>query len=315
MNAVAFSGDGRRLFAAGEDGLIRVLEPGSGREVVQLGGHTDAVISLCSGPDDRLVSSSRDGTVKLWGTTTPPAGSSPYPATGRGAPAAVTGNPGAPEHLEARWTGDADARDDVGRRDGLMQNGVDLVRGRTGKAFLFDGEVGVVRIDSLPPSLADSTRSFTLVLWVGPTDSGGPRGTVVSHRPDWDSRRKSWGWKLVAGERWVLRQSNREDQTVVSDDPVARDRFTHVALVFDREAGAARIFLDGNLQDGILRRREGSPWANDGALRLGRDAFAEGTWFDPFRGLIDDVQVFSGALTPREIRALALGDTPSMNRN
>jgi WD40 repeat protein len=66
-HAVAFSPNGGHLATGGEDGLIRLWNVATGKEV-QLRGHGGAVLALAfrSGRQERLASISRDRTVRLW---------------------------------------------------------------------------------------------------------------------------------------------------------------------------------------------------------------------------------------------------------
>jgi WD40 repeat protein len=64
---VAWGPDGARLAAGHDDGRIRLWEPDSGREVLELRGHDEAVDSLAFSPDgSRLVSSDDAGQVRVW---------------------------------------------------------------------------------------------------------------------------------------------------------------------------------------------------------------------------------------------------------
>jgi WD40 repeat protein len=63
---VAATGEGRSLFLCGEDSVLRLFEPGRGI-VQEFIGHERAVTSAVLSPDgQRIASTSRDGTVRVW---------------------------------------------------------------------------------------------------------------------------------------------------------------------------------------------------------------------------------------------------------
>lgn len=86
---------------------------------------------------------------------------------------------------------------------------------------------------------------------------------------------------------------------VVKQPPFRRDRWTHVAIVFEKlgsGAGVARLYLDGVKQGETPVIAEGFEWDRTrGALRLGVN----------YVGLFDDLTVFGRALTDKEVRQFA----------
>jgi hypothetical protein len=70
---VAFSPDGSRLATAGADGLAKMWDAATGRELLTLIGHTDSLYSLAFSPDGRYIATSsdvEDTTVKVWDAQT-----------------------------------------------------------------------------------------------------------------------------------------------------------------------------------------------------------------------------------------------------
>ncbi|MCI0462018.1 MAG: WD40 repeat domain-containing protein [Gemmataceae bacterium] len=68
--SLAFSPDGNLLAAGGSDGVVRLINPGDGKLVRELKGHTSAVAGLAFHPGGKLLASAgKDRTVRLWDPT------------------------------------------------------------------------------------------------------------------------------------------------------------------------------------------------------------------------------------------------------
>jgi WD40 repeat protein len=69
--SAAFSPDGKLLASVGNDNLIRLWDPATGKEVRQLKGHTGGVQAVVFSADGkRLLTGSHDQTLRLWDTST-----------------------------------------------------------------------------------------------------------------------------------------------------------------------------------------------------------------------------------------------------
>ena len=67
MNAAAYSADGLRFAAGGQDGVTRVWSRAAARPVAVLRGQRSRVLDLGFGrTEDRVVSAAEDGTVGIW---------------------------------------------------------------------------------------------------------------------------------------------------------------------------------------------------------------------------------------------------------
>jgi hypothetical protein len=86
----------------------------------------------------------------------------------------------------------------------------------------------------------------------------------------------------------------------VWNPPFSRDRWTHVVFTWEKfntgkADGVARLYLDGGLKGELSPREQTWTWKPDEALMM--------LGFN-YTGWLDDLAVFDGALTLREVNAL-----------
>jgi WD40 repeat protein/tRNA A-37 threonylcarbamoyl transferase component Bud32 len=66
-NALAFTPDSSLLVSVGKDSLVKIWDPGSGRELASLAGHAAEITCVASFADaQRFVTAGLDGTVRVW---------------------------------------------------------------------------------------------------------------------------------------------------------------------------------------------------------------------------------------------------------
>lgn len=209
--------------------------------------------------------------------------------------------------LEARWRfGDGTgttAADSTGR-------GHDLTLG-TGISWYtlcpwnvsLDGSASAYGQTANP--VLDTTQSWSVTAWAL-VPGGASDGTVISqsgaHNSGmslaFDAGTDRWrlGWRQfdTAGASW---------QAAYSDDPVPRNRWLHLAGVYDAAGdgtGTLSLYVSGQLQGVATGVR---PWQATGPTLLGAnlDGGLIGTTWD---GRLDDIDVFQRALSSSELKAM-----------
>ena len=66
IKGCGFSPDGRRIVTGCKDGVVRIFDAASGRELHSIVGHVGRVWDVCFHPSGRILSAGGDGTVRLW---------------------------------------------------------------------------------------------------------------------------------------------------------------------------------------------------------------------------------------------------------
>jgi hypothetical protein len=110
-------------------------------------------------------------------------------------------------------------------------------------------------------------------------------------------------WNGFQFDHWLT--GNTWAGTGTWDDTYEPGRFYHVAGVVDRPAGTVKIYVDGHLKmtdtfsPGTATREYGTvPWR----IGIASPTYTEWAW--PADGVIDDVRIYSQALTDKEVAEL-----------
>ncbi len=222
--------------------------------------------------------------------------------------------------LVAHYTFDKDASDSSGNGHHATAKGTKPVaEGKVGGAFAFNGTTDYV---ALPSAATKGLTWFTIALWFKTTQTAAsPRSRFWSNPSLIGVSTGGWGSNdlglmLEKGRIAYFHglQAEGTDMSWFSDAAVADDKWHHAALVC--EGPRMLLYLDGKLTKGEAIRNAAGEQASLGELAqtaagmpLGTAPLFIGACNDSgasffFRGLIDDVRIWSRALPAAEVAAL-----------
>jgi hypothetical protein len=180
--------------------------------------------------------------------------------------------------------------------------GVSRVAGVAGNAVSVNGSTGVLTASG-PAARTDG--SFSVSAWVKPsalTKNGiavSQLGTAVG------GFNLGWAWNSdYAAYQWSVRTSATDasgsairEATDLFDVPTV-GVWTNLAAVYDAQEHKLRLYVDGQAVDETYHA---SAWNAAGALLIGRGQASDVTTSQYATGAIDDVRVYSGALTDQAV--------------
>ena len=200
--------------------------------------------------------------------------------------------------LLAWWKLDGDPNDSCpGGKDGIVQGDPQWVDGRIGGALRLDGTDDYVEIGDMT-----NLPVWTVAVWVNSPAApvaAGPRGPVhrdSNYQINWDDQdgdfRGAAG--VEVGGTWYA----------ASFGNLQPDTWYHLVATYDGENLRA-------YKDGVLVTDNPDPSGDAGSeaetLKLGRHA----AWTEHFSGTIDDVRIYTYALSEKEVAMLASGEEPT----
>jgi len=211
----------------------------------------------------------------------------------------------------AHWTLDdqgGEARDSVGTHHGVIHGAVPHP-GRIDGALLFDRS----RQDhvSIPYSPDFERSTFTVSAWVWltkPPTFSGILGTRFGGMPLFDVKvntDKVHG-DIGDGSRWIETAVNFYKDDVGTDEQggdLDLQRWYLVTFVIDNNRKECRLYLDGDRKKTIPFTGNPRLMQPEGVMHIGNTGAGE--FMD---GVIDDVRIWSHALTDAQVKALVASD-------
>ncbi|MGC2062504.1 MAG: LamG domain-containing protein, partial [Thermodesulfovibrionales bacterium] len=218
----------------------------------------------------------------------------------------------APSGLVSWWGGDNNALDMAGTNHGTLANGATYTAGMVGQAFSMDGADDYVLIaDPIPASL-QIQNEISLDAWIYVAEYPDPTtpmvAQIVGSQYDatiagvalfLDGRANPEGQPSPPGHIGLQIGGAGSWHVAAANAQVPLNQWIHVAAT--RKANEdAKIYYNG-----VLQPSTSVPWA--GSINYSGAWFAIGQQKDinrPFKGLIDEVEIFNRALTSDEIAAI-----------
>jgi hypothetical protein len=194
--------------------------------------------------------------------------------------------------------------DSAATRTATLQNGVTWTTGRIGAAVNMDGANDYIAL----PQLVVTGSSMTLAAWV--KNSSFPSGVnqrFISKANGATEDSTYWMLGLTNNGqnrlRFRLRAGGETTTLIAATGTLQLNVWYHAAATYD--GTTMRLYLNGT-EVGSVAKSGSLSRGSDVAVNIGRSP--EGSNY--LRGAIDDVRIYSSALTPAEVTALAGSGTP-----
>lgn len=209
----------------------------------------------------------------------------------------------APDNLVSWYRAENNALDARGLNNGSTLNGANYATGQVGQAFNFDGVDDMAVIPD-SPLYAFGTNSFTVEFWAR-ADSSNNYNTMLTKRAEavpFD------GFNFYRDPNGILGADIKSGGTasLTSDSAMQLGQIYHLALVIDRTANSAKLYVNGILQNSQPSLSGVGSLTNSEPFRVGRVAgsAANPNPLQAFDGFIDELSIYNRALSTSEIQAI-----------
>ena len=203
--------------------------------------------------------------------------------------------------LVGEWKFEGNTLDTSGYGNNGVNNGATFVQGKIGQALSFDGVSNVVSVPNSPSLNFGTSGSFTISTWMKSTQSG--FGVIVDDRRNNDGVYAGYSIEDNSGTLTArIRDNSAHDVAVVATKNVNDGIFHHIVFVIDRSTQTEKIYLDNTLQATASISNVGDTNTLY-FLTFGGDT-SPNTLVNFFSGTIDQIRIYSKALSQQEIQTL-----------
>ncbi len=207
-----------------------------------------------------------------------------------------------PSGLTHWWPAEGNANDAADGANGTLQNGATFAAGEVGQAFSFDGVNDSVSFGNTAGNF--DTNDFTIDFWIRTTAA-----RIESIIEKWPTCGVSSMWTIRIGgnvtghleSEMFSDGSGNNANVIVSGRNVNDGVFHHVAYV--RKGTNLAFYIDGTLD--VSNNSVGITRINNSAnLTAGRSVCVGVDGTSPFTGQLDEISIYSRALTLGEIQSI-----------
>jgi len=202
-----------------------------------------------------------------------------------------------PNGLVSWFAGEQNALDSKSNNHGTLQNGATFANGKVGRAFSFDGADDHISVPN-SPSLDVTGDQLTLEAWINPTTVSGDRQILSMASSTGIPNGRKYGLFSQNGFLgFEVRTANGYYGTMPTTGAITPGVWTHVAGVYD---GSQVIWYVNGVAAGSSPLT-GNIVSDGGNFTIGQFAVAGAS---SFQGSIDEVGVYSRALSPTELMSI-----------
>lgn len=200
-----------------------------------------------------------------------------------------------PSDMVSWWKGDGNPADAVGTNHGTLQGGAGFAPGKVGQAFDLNGAASAVTVPA-DSAWAFGTADFTIDFWVY-SASFSARRPLINNRKN-GAGDNMWAVEIYGAANMVEFHSGSTIY-LQATNPLINSSWNHVVVT--RSAGALSLYVNGVLSGSAGC---GGNFSQINELQIGRDIMEGNNLSGNFQGLIDEIGIFSRALSASEITAI-----------
>jgi|GEM_PF-4618170 len=221
--------------------------------------------------------------------------------------------------LVGHWPFDQDSRDYVNNHHAQLYEVSFSKQSQIGSGALKMGPKGISRSAWLG-NFQPSEKDFSIALWVKPSEDVQGHQTLISKRTAY--REDALHWQFLYGTPRTDKQLKNEDydylrfESIISTAEfpyhLTDEKWTHIVLTYELQSKSVNLYLNGNLHHASPQK---VTLGNVPDARMVVGGPHPEDWREIFNGEIDDVGIWSNALSPAQVRVLfQLGTTsPALN--